>query len=176
MQIWREPMNIIYREAKPTDAELMLLHMKTVGDETDNLTYDGSTFNISPEKEARFISRFVSSDKDNMILAIDSENDLVVGVGIVEHSRIARLSHTAEISITVMRDYWSRGIGTTLMNIMVSFAKNADLHLLTLFVRSDNSAAISLYKKTGFTKTGKYPDYFSIRGKFYDADLMHLLL
>ena len=51
-------MEIIYREAMTSDAQALLLHQSQVGNETDNLSFDGKTFNISPEKEARFIERF----------------------------------------------------------------------------------------------------------------------
>ena len=81
-------MNIVYRIATPDDAAELLLHQKCVGNETDNLSYDGSTFGISVEKEARFINKFSKNRKDIMLVALDDER--IVGNGIIECERIQR--------------------------------------------------------------------------------------
>ena len=54
-------MNIVYREAEGCDASGLLAHLKCVGSETDNLSFDGNTFAISEQKEARFIEKFKNS-------------------------------------------------------------------------------------------------------------------
>ena len=168
--------NVIFREATASDAAKMIEHMRTVGGETDYLTYGKDTFNISEKREASFISRFSSSQKDSMIIAVDSVNGKILGCGIVEHNRIARLSHNAEISLTVIKEAWGQGIGSRLMEMMIEFAKGSGTHALTLFVRSDNSRAISLYERFGFSRIGTSPDMFLINGVYYSADNMYLSL
>ena len=165
-------MNIIYRKAEPCDAGAMLKHVKTVGGETQNLSYSASTFNISEEKEARFINRFYNSENDIMLIACDG--DTVVGNAIVERNRVERYKHRAEISITVLKDYWGLKIGSTLMEMMIDFTKKSGIEILYLEVRADNERAISLYRKFGFEKIGVYKDFFKIEGKYYDALLMTL--
>ena len=56
--------DIIYREATREDTEQLLLHLNTVGGETDNLSFGKDTFLISKEKEAKFIDRFSKSETD----------------------------------------------------------------------------------------------------------------
>ena len=165
-------MNITYREATGADAEALLLHLNTVGEETDNLSYGGDTFRISPEKEAKFIDRFSKSETDVMYVA-ECEGK-IVGNAIVERNRIARYSHRAEITVTVLRDYWGRGIGSRLMQMMIDFAKETGVEILYLEARSDNERAISLYKKFGFVSVGIYKNFFKIEGKYHDANLMTL--
>lgn len=167
-------MKIIYREAKPEDASALLLHQSTVGDETDNLSFDGKTFNISPEKEARFIERFLKSEKDVMYVALDGEK--IIGNGIIEHERAKRYTHRATLSITVLRDYWGRGVGSMLMEMMIDFSRESGTEVISLEVRADNERAIALYKKYGFETIGLYKKFFKINGEDHDAYLMQLVI
>lgn len=167
-------MSIIYRKAIAQDATALLAHQSTVGAETDNLSFDQYTFNISPEKEARFIERFSKSERDVMFVALDGEK--IVGNGIIECERVKRYSHRATLSITVLRDYWGQGIGSRLMRMMVDFSKERNIDVISLEVRSDNSRAVTLYEKFGFERIGTYKKFFKINGEYYDAYLMQLML
>ena len=167
-------MCIIYREAVREDAKALLLHLNTVGGETDNLSYGKDTFLISEEKEAKFIDRFQKSKTDVMLVA--ECDGKIVGNAIVERSRIERYSHRAEISVTVLRDYWGQGIGSRLFEMMLEFARRSGIEILCLEVRSDNARAISLYKKFGFKTVGVYERFFKIGGEYFDATLMTLSL
>lgn len=167
-------MDIIYREATAADAEALLLHLNTVGGETDNLSYGGDTFLISPEKEAKFIDRFARSKND--VMYVTECDGKIVGNAIVERNRIARYSHRAEITVTVLRDFWGQGIGSRLMQMMIDFAKDTGIEILYLEARSDNERAISLYKKFGFACIGIYENFFKIEEKYHDAQLMTLVL
>jgi len=165
---------IVYREALKTDAAALLEHVQSVGSETDNLSFSGDTFSISVEREARFIDRYYNNKKDIMLVALDG--DKVVGNAIVERNRVERYNHRAEISITVLRDYWGCGIGSRLMEMMIDFAKKSGIEILYLEVRADNARAISLYEKYGFRKIGVYNNFFKIDNIYYDAHLMTLNL
>ena len=167
-------MDIIYREATAADAEALLLHLNTVGGETDNLSYGGDTFRISPEKEAKFIDRFARSQNDVMYVA--ECDGKIVGNAIVERNRIARYSHRAEITVTVLRDFWGQGIGSRLMQMMIDFSKKNGIEILYLEARADNQRALSLYKKFGFVCIGIYENFFKIEEKYHDAQLMTLVL
>ena len=167
-------MNITYREATSADAEALLLHLNTVGGETDNLSYGRDTFRISPEKEAKFIDRFSKSKTDVMYVAVCDGK--IVGNAIVERNRISRYSHRAEITVTVLRDYWGQGIGSRLMQMMIDFSKETGIEILHLEARADNQRALSLYKKFGFVCIGIYENFFKIEEKYYDACLMTLAL
>lgn len=167
-------MEVLFREALKTDAAALLKHIRAVGAETDNLSFSGDTFNISEEREAKFIDRFSRSRDDIMLVALDG--DKIVGNAIVERNRVERYHHRAEISITVLKEYWGKGIGSRLMEMMIDFARNAGIKILYLEVRADNKRAIELYKKYGFCEIGVYEDFFKIDEKYYDARLMTLKL
>ena len=166
--------NIEFREAIPADAKALLDHLRTVGGETDNLTFGSEGFQISAEREARFINRFIKNEDELMLVVTDG--DLIVANGVIERERIPRLSHRARLTLTVLRDYWGRGIGSRLMEMMVDFCRESGARVVTLEVRADNDRAVSLYKKFGFGIVGRMEKYFRIGEEFYAAYLMELIL
>ena len=147
-----------YRIATIADAEGLLLHLKTVGSETDNLTFGKEGFQISAEREARFINRFIKNEDEIMLVAMDGER--VVGNGVIERERIPRLAHRARLTLTVLRDYWGQGIGTRLMDMMLDFCRESGAELVFLECRADNERAIRLYKKFGFDEISKRKNYY----------------
>ena len=169
------PMNITYREAEPSDAGKFLEYCKIVGSETDNLTFGAEGLPLTISQEADFIRKFAGNPGSIMIVAFD-EGELI-GTGAVSVvSGKPRFAHRREIAISVRKDYWGKGIGTGIMNVLMDFAKKSGAEVLELEVRSDNEAAISLYKKFGFEKIGTNEKFFKINGEFFAADYMNLYL
>ena len=62
--------------------------------------------------------------------------------------------------------------------LLDTFCRFGELNLafLTLEVRKSNAAAIGLYEKYGFEKTGHFKGFFKIDGQYVDFDLMNLML
>ena len=169
------PINITYREAEPSDAGKFLENCKIVGAETDNLTFGAEGLSLSISQEADFIRKFAGNPGSIMLVAFD-EGELI-GTGAVSViSGKPRIAHRREIAISVRKDYWGKGIGTGLMNLLLDFAKKSGAEVLELEVRSDNEAAIALYKKFGFEKAGRNEKFFKINGEFFSADYMNLYL
>ena len=169
------PMNITYREAEPSDAGKFLEYSKIVGSETDNLTFGAEGLSLSISQEADFIRKFAGNPGSIMIVAFD-EGELI-GTGAVSVvSGKPRFAHRREIAISVRKDYWGKGIGTGIMNVLMDFARKSGAEVIELEVRSDNEAAISLYKKFGFEKIGTNEKFFKINGEFFAADYMNLYL
>lgn len=165
---------ITYRRAEPNDAENLLLYTKTVGGETDFLSFGEHSFNISVERQARFISKFQNDKVGVMLVALDGEK--IVANASIERNRVGRYNHRAELSINVLRNYWGRGVGTRLMEMLLAFAKETGIKVLYLDVRADNKRAISLYRKFGFESIGRFPKYFLINEEYFDAEFMVLEL
>lgn len=169
------PINIIYREAEPSDAGKFLEYCKKVGAETDNLTFGPEGLPYSISQQADYIRKFAGNPDSVMVVAFD-EGELV-GTGAVSVvSGKPRFAHRREIAISVRKDYWGKGIGTGLMNLLVDFCKKSGAESIELEVRSDNEAAIALYKKFGFEKIGTNERYFKIGEEFFAADYMNLYL
>ena len=163
-----------YRKATVADAHFLAEYVRKVGEETDFLSYGKDTFNMSDEHEGRFIERFEKSKKDIMLIALDG--DKIIANASLEASKVLRYSHRSELSITVLKEYWGKGVGSRLMEIMIDFAKEKGIELIYLEARADNERAISLYKKYGFVKKGEVDKFFKINGEYFGAVIMTLEL
>ena len=109
-----------------------------------------------------------------MLIALDG--DKIIANASLEASRVLRFSHRSELSITVLKEYWGKGVGSRLMEIMIDFAKEKGIELIYLEARADNERAISLYKKYGFVKKGEVDKFFKINGEYFGAVIMTLEL
>ena len=56
-----------------------------------------------------------------------------------------------EIGIAVIKEEWGHGIGSLLLRILIRKAKSAGYPFLQLKVIQDNTRALHLYLKSGFT-------------------------
>lgn len=64
------------------------------------------------------------------------------------------------MNIVVKKNFRNNGIGTFLLDNLISLAKNLNLCTITLEVSKNNLTAISLYKKFGFKKLGIRKNYY----------------
>ena len=167
-------MNITYRTAVPSDAAQLLEYLKQVGSETDNLTFGAAGIPVTLEQEEAILKRIAENPRSSFFLALDGEK--IVGNACVDGSANARMCHRRNLAITVLRDYWGRGIGTRLMEQMLAFARESGGEIASLEVRSDNERAKALYRKFGFVSFGTFPKFFKIDGAYYSVDCMTLEL
>ena len=163
------------RRAVASDAEDILAYCKAVGAESDNLTFGAEGVSITPEKERDYLEGILHSDKQLYLVAVDHNE--IVGTAVFSGFTKARLSHRAEISISVRKAMWGNHIGTRFMEQIIDFAKNtAGTEIISLEVRSDNERAIGLYKRFGFEKVGTFNGYMKINGTNVNCDIMRLSL
>lgn len=166
---------LIIEKAKKEDAEKIIEYCNIVGGESDNLTFGKGEFHISLKEEQNYIESLNESKTSTML--IGKINDDIVCMGNVSSPSKKRLAHQSDIGITVKKDYWSKGVGTLLLNEMISFArKNGVCEVIHLGVRADNIHAIKLYKKLGFQEIGVYKKFFKIGEEYFDEVLMNLYL
>lgn len=166
------PMNIIYREAEPSDAGKFIEYCKKVGAESDFLTFGAEGIPLTISQEADYIRKFAGNPESLMLVVFD-EGELIGTGAATPVSARERFAHRRELAISVRKDYWGKGIGSGIMKLLVDFCEKSGAKVLQLEVRSDNERAIALYKKFGFEKIGTYEKFFRINGEYFDADLMN---
>ena len=91
----------VIRKAAVSDAENILEYCKAVGAENDNLTFGAEGISLTVEKEREYLKSFTDSDKQLYLVA--EENNEIVGTAVFSGLSKARLSHRAEISISVKK-------------------------------------------------------------------------
>ena len=156
-----------------SDAAQNLEFLRKVGGETDNLSFGAEGLPITVEGEKAFIEQFQDS-RDGIMLVAKEDGRIVGNASLTRLPR--RMSHRGELSVSVLRSHWNRGIGSLLMQELLAFAKENGFSMIDLQVRSDNRSAIHLYEKYGFQKLCTYPGFFRIDGKLIDFDYMFLSL
>ncbi|MBR6796701.1 MAG: GNAT family N-acetyltransferase [Clostridia bacterium] len=164
-------MGIIIEKATCEDSAGILQYLKQIGAETDNLTFGAEGLPFTNESEAAYISQIENSCDDIMLIA--KEDGKIVGNASL--SRLPRrMKHRGDFGVSVLKEYWNKGIGGQLLLEIIKFAKQNSFEVIDLQVRSDNLSAIHLYEKFGFKKIGTHPAFFKIGGKEISFDYMCL--
>ena len=155
-------MEINIERAHPSDAEGLIEFLRTVGGQSDNLSFGKEGIDISIEAESDFLASMETSSDAIMLLAKQSGR-IVGNASLFRGSR--RMSHRGELSVCVLKECQNRGIGGRLIEALIDFARENAFDIIDLQVRCDNASAIHLYERYGFEKVGTHPSFFKIDGK-----------
>ena len=166
-------MDIFIENAVSSDASALLTYFKKIGEETDNLSFGAEGLPFSCEEEAAYILSMEGSQDDALFLAkIDGK---IIGEASI-HRLPRRMCHRGEFSISVLKEYWDMGVGSILLEKIITFARNNHFEVIDLQVRSDNARAIHLYQKHGFLKIGTHESFLKIHKTPIPFDYMTLHL
>lgn len=164
-------MSFLIREARAEDAQNMIQYLKQVGGETDNLTFGAEGLPATPEIEAKIITHI--HDDPHCVMYIAEKDGKIIGDGTLD-GMPRRMQHRAELGISVIREEWNSGVGSALMEALITYAKDNGIEIIHLDVREDNAPAIHLYEKFGFHRIGVIPAYFKIGDQYIDFLTMYL--
>ena len=157
--------------AQAQDAAELLDYLKTIGGETDNLSFGPEGVPLSLEEEQAYLSMQAQS-RDHMQL-FAKVNGEIIGTASLNR-KPNRMRHRAEFGISRKKAWWGCGAATPLAEGVLAFAREAGVEQVDLEVRSDNKRAITLYEKLGFRKLCTFPGFFKINGELVDFDFMIL--
>ena len=139
------------------------------GDSADGLTAF-ENFNATHAETDYLLSY---PDEIEIIAIVDGKIAGMAGIEAV--GRKYKLKHRAELGISVLKEYWSLGLGKALSKACIQCAKEAGYTQLELNVVAENDAAIALYKSLGFVEYGRNPKGFNSRVSGYQ-ELVYMLL
>lgn len=163
--------NISIREALPEDAEKLIEYLQKAGGETDNLTFGKEGISITAEQEREYLKQ-VHDSKHSVHYCVWKDEEIIGDGSLCGLPR--RMSHRAEMGLSVVRTEWDKGIGSMLLDKLIEYARDNGIELIDLEVRSDNTRAIHLYEKYGFQHCGTVPAYFKIGDSYFDFEIMCL--
>jgi len=164
-------MDIIIERAHSNDAPSLLKYFKQIGKETDNLSFGKEGLSFTVEDETNYI-RNIEKSIDNILL-VAKQNNIIIGTASLNRLP-RRMNHRGEFSVSIMKKYWNKGIGSKLTSEIIKFAKSNFFEIIELQVRTDNIVAIHLYEKFGFKKYGTHPAFFKINNQEISFDYMYL--
>ncbi|WP_144675110.1 GNAT family protein [Desulfitobacterium sp. LBE] len=164
---------IIIKEAVKEDAQKVVDYLARIGGESDFLTFGPGELHVSVSDEAAMIEESRNAQNKLLLLAL-ADNKVVGCLSFVNGARV-RTQHTGEFGVSVSKDYWGEGIGRTMIEELIRWAKDGQtIKKLNLRVRSDHERGIRLYKSFGFVQEGLMTRELMISGKFYDFCCMGL--
>lgn len=166
-------MSVVIERATAEDAVAMLEYLKQIGGETDNLTFGPEGMPFTPEAEAAYIAQ-IEYSPDNIMLVAKAEGKIIGDASLNRLPR--RMSHRGDLGVSVIKEYWNKGIGSQLLSKVLAWAKENNFEVIDLQVRSDNLQAIHLYEKFGFRKIGTHSAFFKINNEYIAFDYMSLML
>lgn len=163
------------RKAEISDAAALIEYLNIIGGESDFLTFGPGEFGRSVEAEAEFIENALK--KKNALFLVAEAGGRIAGNLNFSGGPRERNAHTGEFGVSVLKEYWGKGIGEELVRHLISWSQSSGvIRKINLRVRTDNTRGISLYKKLGFAEEGIVRRDFLIGGDFYDSMLMGLLI
>lgn len=102
------------------------------------------------------------------------DEDVIGWCDVIPFSRSA-YSHSGLLGMGVIAKYRGLGIGEKLIRATLAKARQRGLIRVELTVRENNTPAITLYKKIGFTEIGLKNKDLLIDGQYYNSLWMELL-
>ena len=127
----RDGREIIIRPVEPEDAAGMLQYMKIMLGETPFLLRTPEEFNYTPEEEARILAGRKNDPRSLMLIA-EIEGQIIASADVCSHGAKSRIRHRAELGLSVRKDFWRQGIGSALMERLISFAKHSGFEQIEL--------------------------------------------
>ena len=166
---------MIIREATLSDVPLIATLAQQSYIETFGATMSGDELQCALEERSEnyFDSIF---GKDTVLIALDG-NTIVgfIQFGEAHYDSIIPLKNDIELNkIFINSSYQGKGVGTQLMNSMLSHSRLKDTVNIYLDVYPENMKAIGLYNKYGFQIIGKIP--YIANGKTIGHDLLMKLV
>ncbi|MEF9952926.1 MAG: GNAT family N-acetyltransferase [Clostridium sp.] len=173
MQIYtlKNGKNLIIRKATIEDTEDIMNISNKVAGESNNLSYGQGEYYMTYDQQFSYISR-VSDSKNSCFLVAIIDGVIVGSLTFVSSSR-KRMEHRGEMGVAVLKDYWNIGVGKSLIDCFLKWAKtNGITRKIDLLVREDNLSAISLYLRFGFQIEGRISKGMLVDNRLYDIYLM----
>lgn len=164
-------MNKSIRKANIKDAKELIEYVGKVIEETDFLSFSKEDFNLSIHDEEMFLEN-VNNNGCMLVCEIDGH---IIGTAHIE-GKNNRRKHIAVFGISVLKEYWSKGIGSSLIENIIKEAKKMNFTKIELIVRVKNERALNLYKKHGFEIEGEIKNDICINGKYHNSYLMGLII
>ena len=166
---------VLLREAIKEDASELVIYLQKIGNESDFLTFGPGELSVSVSDEEAILEESRTAKNKIMLLALVGSK--VIGCLHFTGGVRARIQHTGEFGVSVLKNYWDQGIGTAMVQELIQWAKDSsEIRKLNLRVRSDNDRAVRVYENLGFIQEGLITREFFISGQFFDCFYMGLTI
>ncbi len=159
------------RPAEPGDAEQLTRLAEAVSAEPEGWLISTGGEWRSVGEERRYLKALRRYPHAAVIVAEREDGALVGRLSVARDTHPAS-AHVADLGLMVAADARRQGVGSTLLEAAVDWARGAGIRKLELHVFPWNEAAITLYEKFGFEREGYRKAHYSRGSEEVDAILM----
>jgi L-amino acid N-acyltransferase YncA len=115
-------------------------------------------------------------DYNRVLPLVAVVNDEIVG-DMTLHLGNGPYRHKAEVRVFLAKPYRYRGLGTTMLKLLIDMAKKLNLYLLTAEIVASRTSDIQAFQGFGFQLQAVLPSYFILPdGETHDVSLLILQL
>jgi RimJ/RimL family protein N-acetyltransferase len=163
-------LDFIFTKPKLSDAKEA---MEYINEFVDEKAFIATQTKKTLKEEKMWISEILKKmkkgDAYGTFVRSKGTNELI-GIGTIERRAPDTTKHIATIGISVRTKYRNVGIGTTLLNKLVSEGKKLKgIEIIHLGVYSLNKRAIRFYERNGFKEVCRFPKWVKIQGNYCDG-------
>lgn len=91
------------------------------------------------------------------IISVLTEFERIIGFGYLsEFKPFANFSQTGVLTYFILTEYTGKGLGTRIINELISFGKKEGITNYLAQISSKNKQSINFHKKHGFVEVGKF--------------------
>lgn len=118
-------------------------------------------FNYTISDEKKWIEDILRNE-NNVNIVVVINNKIIGSINILQ-LKGKKVSHVAELNISVHKDYRNIGIGKSLLALALNrINDNKNIRKIILYVFENNDRAIHLYSSCGFQIEGVLTDYINL--------------
>lgn len=132
-------------------------------------TIDEIDYHVDESQEQ--ITDFVKNNRGLWLLAFNQDNKIIAEIDITR-KKLSRVSHNGLLTIGVLKNYQNLGLGSYMLNLALTWAPQAGLRRIELFVFASNIHAQKLYEKFNFVTEGVRKNYICHHDNSYEDDYM----
>lgn len=162
---------LVIRSLEKSDAPQVIPYMTSMYAESPFLTRYSDEWKISIEDEATLLES-VEKAENRLILGGFLGHDLVALCDFSPVGSAYKIAHRCQTGISVTTIQQGKGIGSFLMESLLSSAKQIGFSQMELEVVTTNNTAIRLYEKFGFRRVGTIPRGFRYKEGYYEDLLL----
>lgn len=162
------------RSAAPSDAAAMIEFLRISNEETYFMMRYPEEIILTEDEETNILRNWEEQPNKLLLLAL-IDGEIVGSCGITPVAEHLKTKHRGRFGISVIQDYWGLGIGSLLLQEILSFAKKNEIEQVELGVYSDNLRAQKLYERFGFTAWGRLPNAYKLKDGSYRDEINMVL-